>query len=211
MNRIPWRDLASVTINRHTRLDLIVVGSMKRVFSTACVIFHSFCELSWENGAGSRFFVLSEKIKTIAEKTLELVSIHISFITSCQTTWAAFSTSIPAVCFWLTRHSICIYKLISTICIEINDLCRRAWFWCYNQGGSPSSTRILLCLSADVFAGWLRATRLMDNRGPVQKYVRLDWTNIRWWYLACGTDFCQRSYVLCQIQMSVATKQCAAE
>lgn len=68
INRIPWRDLASVTINRHTRLDLIVVGSMKRVFSTACVIFHSFCELSWESGAGSRFFVLSEKIKTIAEK-----------------------------------------------------------------------------------------------------------------------------------------------
>lgn len=68
INIIPWRDLASVTINRHTRLDLIVVGSMKRVFSTACVIFHSFCELSWESGAGSRFFVLSEKIKTIAEK-----------------------------------------------------------------------------------------------------------------------------------------------
>lgn len=68
-----------------------------------------------------------------------------------------------------------------------------------------------LCLSADVFAGWLRATCLMDNRGPLQKYVRLDWTNIRWLYLACGTDFYQRSYVLCQIQMSVATKQCAAE
>lgn len=68
INIIPWRDLASVTINRHTRLDLIVAGSMKRVFSTACVIFHSFCELSWESGAGSRFFVLSEKIKTIAEK-----------------------------------------------------------------------------------------------------------------------------------------------
>lgn len=68
INIIPWRDLASVTINRHTRLDLIVVGSMKRVFSTACVIFHSFCELSWESGAGNCFFVLSEKIKTIAEK-----------------------------------------------------------------------------------------------------------------------------------------------
>lgn len=76
----------------------------------------------------------------------------------------------------------------------------------YNQGGSPSSTRILLCLSADVFTGWLRAMCLMDNRGPFQKYVRLDWTNIRWLYLACGTDFYQRSYVLCQIQMSVATK-----
>lgn len=41
INRIPWRDLASVTINRHTRLDLIVVGSSEKSFFD-CLCHFSF-------------------------------------------------------------------------------------------------------------------------------------------------------------------------
>lgn len=41
INIIPWRDLASVTINRHTRLDLIVVGSSEKSFFD-CLCHFSF-------------------------------------------------------------------------------------------------------------------------------------------------------------------------
>lgn len=41
INRIPWRDLASVTINRHTRLDLIVAGSSEKSFFD-CLCHFSF-------------------------------------------------------------------------------------------------------------------------------------------------------------------------
>lgn len=41
INIIPWRDLASVTINRHTHLDLIVVGSSEKSFFD-CLCHFSF-------------------------------------------------------------------------------------------------------------------------------------------------------------------------
>lgn len=55
------------------------------------------------------------------------VLIHISFITLRPATWAA--SRHRSLRYNLDKvFSICIHKLISTICIGINDLCHREWF-----------------------------------------------------------------------------------
>lgn len=141
----------------------------------------------------------SENKIDLTELIFPRILINISLLTYMSNNLGGLFIWIPAVWFWLTRHFICIHKLISTIWIEINDLCHRAWFWCYNQEASDWAQGSFVA-EEKLFWAWQRAKCLMDNHVPFQKYVRLVWAKLLWyytWHAVCvSATSARQKYVL---------------
>lgn len=77
--------------------------------------------------------------------------------------------------------------------------------------GKQSSTRILLFLSRKTFPGRLRTVCVMDNHAPLQKCVRLDWTDRLWFYTwhanhVSATAVAVKSCACCHIRIQMTMK-----
>lgn len=134
-----------------------------------CVILHSLCECSCTEQEVSSFVVrvkiwkkyLKKKRKNVCKLSCfsPTIPIHISFITFCQTTWAASLRGSPVDWFWLTGRSIYIHKLIDTTCMEINDLCHRVQF-----PARDGEVQGLFCFVCGKKVAWTRAMAVTDGR-----------------------------------------------
>lgn len=138
-NRIPSKHLAYGNTTHSRRLDLLLV--LTSPHEALCAIFHSFCKLI-RNIKPELLFSLWKWKHNLSATIFQSAS-H-SFITFCQTTWAASHRWSPWYNFAWQGVPFAYTNEIRPICIEINDL--RHTVLVLQSRRLRWSTRILLCL-----------------------------------------------------------------